>query len=49
MAGFARGTRENWTVWGNEANGDYFPSWETYANHSQIVIPFAKDAKQRRA
>ncbi len=31
---FARGTRPNWTVWGNESE-DYYPSWPTYANHSQ--------------
>ena len=31
---FARGTRQNWSSWGNEAD-DYTPSWPTYANHSQ--------------
>jgi N6-adenosine-specific RNA methylase IME4 len=31
---FARGTRSNWTVWGNESE-NYYPSWPTYANHSQ--------------
>ena len=31
---FARGPREGWTVWGNQA-GDYAPTWKTYANHSQ--------------
>ncbi len=31
---FARGTRSGWTAWGNQS-GDYFPSWDTYANHSQ--------------
>jgi len=31
---FARGTRQNWFVWGNQAE-DYFPEWETYKNHSQ--------------
>jgi N6-adenosine-specific RNA methylase IME4 len=31
---FARGSRPNWTVWGNESE-DYYPSWPTYANHSQ--------------
>jgi N6-adenosine-specific RNA methylase IME4 len=33
---FARGARDRWTVWGNEANESYYPSWDTYANHSQI-------------
>ncbi|MFM8745811.1 MAG: MT-A70 family methyltransferase [Aestuariivirga sp.] len=32
---FARGTRPGWTYWGNQANDDYQPTWETYANHSQ--------------
>jgi N6-adenosine-specific RNA methylase IME4 len=32
---FARGTRPGWTYWGNQANEDYEPTWETYANHSQ--------------
>jgi len=32
---FARGTRPGWTYWGNQANDEYEPTWETYANHSQ--------------
>lgn len=32
---FARGERKNWTVWGNQADETYFPSWDTYQNHSQ--------------
>jgi N6-adenosine-specific RNA methylase IME4 len=31
---FARGSRDNWYCWGNQAD-DYFPDWETYKNHSQ--------------
>lgn len=31
---FARGSRPEWTSWGNEAE-DYEPSWPTYKNHSQ--------------
>lgn len=31
---FARGARLGWTVWGNQADA-YFPTWDTYANHSQ--------------
>ena len=31
---FARGTRPGWEVWGNQSNG-YYPTWPTYANHSQ--------------
>lgn len=31
---FARGSREGWTTWGNQAD-DYFPTWDTMPNHSQ--------------
>jgi N6-adenosine-specific RNA methylase IME4 len=31
---FARGTRKNWTYWGNQAHEDYKPTWETYAHNS---------------
>ncbi|SMF56566.1 MT-A70 family methyltransferase [Pseudogulbenkiania subflava] len=32
---FARGERPNWAVWGNQANEEYYPTWDTYSNHSQ--------------
>jgi N6-adenosine-specific RNA methylase IME4 len=32
---FARGTRPGWTIWGNQANEAYEPTWDTYSNHSQ--------------
>ena len=32
---FARGDRENWISWGNQADDSYEPTWKTYANHSQ--------------
>lgn len=32
---FARGTRPNWAVWGNQADDDYQPTWKTYAHHSR--------------
>ena len=32
---FARGKREGWAIWGNQADESYVPSWPTYANHSQ--------------
>jgi N6-adenosine-specific RNA methylase IME4 len=32
---FARGARREWSVWGNQADENYFPSWNTYANHSR--------------
>ena len=35
---FARGSRENWDMWGNQASGDYEPTWATYANHTVAAI-----------
>ena len=32
---FARGTRTNWEVWGNQADDNYQPTWKTYAHHSR--------------
>lgn len=32
---FARGDREGWAMWGNEANSAYAPTWATYPNHSR--------------
>ena len=31
---FARGARPGWTVWGNQADESYVPSWNTYAHNS---------------
>ena len=31
---FARGSRENWTYWGDQANESYEPTWETYKYNS---------------
>lgn len=31
---FARGDREGWTMWGNQATDDYEPTWNTYSNHT---------------
>lgn len=36
---FARGPRPNWTIWGNQANTSYRPTWDTYSNHSQSGVP----------
>lgn len=33
---FARGERKGWTVWGNQANSDYKPDWDTYAHNSSV-------------
>jgi N6-adenosine-specific RNA methylase IME4 len=32
---FARGTREGWKGWGNQSD-HYYPTWDTYSNHSQV-------------
>lgn len=32
---FARGNRPRWTVWGNQADDTYRPTWSTYSNHSR--------------
>lgn len=31
---FARGTRQNWVYWGNQAHEDYVPDWKTYSHNS---------------
>ena len=31
---FARGDREGWDMWGNQAVESYEPTWTTYANHT---------------
>lgn len=28
---FSRGTRKGWTVWGNQADDSYEPTWDTYS------------------
>ena len=33
---FARGTRPNWTVWGNQAEASYRPTWDTSAYNSAV-------------
>lgn len=40
---FARGKRLNrdWVVWGNEANDAYYPTWDTYSNHSRAGMVVA--------
>lgn len=34
---FARGTRKNWFSFGNQANDEYSPSWDTYKNNSKAL------------
>lgn len=31
---FARGIRNGWDMWGNQAISTYEPTWDTYANHT---------------
>ena len=31
---FARGDRDGWDMWGNQATKEYEPNWDTYANHT---------------
>ena len=31
---FGRGRRDNWTVWGDQAEPDYAPDWPTYSHNS---------------
>jgi N6-adenosine-specific RNA methylase IME4 len=38
---FARGTRPNWTVWGNQADEAYEPTWPTYGYNSAAERRFA--------
>lgn len=35
---FARGVRKGWSVWGNQADDGYMPTWKTYAHHSQVKL-----------
>lgn len=32
---FARGDRDGWDMWGNQATSDYEPTWNTYNNHTE--------------
>ena len=42
---FARGPREGWAAWGDQAD-DYAPSWETYSNHSKAHLPAPAESKR---
>jgi N6-adenosine-specific RNA methylase IME4 len=35
---FARGTRKNWAMWGNQADEDYRPTWKTYSHNSSVKL-----------
>jgi N6-adenosine-specific RNA methylase IME4 len=34
---FARGERPRWTVWGNQADSNYAPDWDTYKHNSSTA------------
>lgn len=35
---FSRGTRREWTVWGNQADDGYKPTWDTYGYNSSVPL-----------
>lgn len=39
---FARGKREGWSMWGNQATESYEPNWATYANHTVTSVETSK-------
>lgn len=39
---FARGARDGWDMWGNQADESYEPTWKTYANHTVAKANAAK-------
>jgi N6-adenosine-specific RNA methylase IME4 len=41
---FARGSRKKWTMWGDQANECYTPTWRTYTHHSKSGTQLAYDA-----
>jgi N6-adenosine-specific RNA methylase IME4 len=34
---FSRGKRPGWTVWGNQADETYKPTWDTYSYNSSVA------------
>jgi N6-adenosine-specific RNA methylase IME4 len=44
---FARGEQPGWTSWGNEADETYFPTWETYSNHSRSEVVLQADCENQ--
>lgn len=37
---FARGDRDGWAMWGNQADASYEPTWDTYSNHTRAQVKF---------
>jgi len=44
---FARGQRESWTSWGDQANEEYRPTWKTYGYNSAAQLPLIGEAPLR--
>ena len=51
---FSRGIMDGWDCWGNQADNEYQPTWETYSNHSQtntltnqIELPLVREDDRR--
>lgn len=38
---FSRGTRKGWSVWGDQADNSYAPTWNTYTHNSASKMPVA--------
>lgn len=43
---FARGIREGWDMWGDQADAGYAPTWNTYANHTTSVTGVTEKRKE---
>ena len=46
---FARGVREGWDMWGNQATADYEPTWNTYANHTIAQSEICKLSSEKHS
>jgi N6-adenosine-specific RNA methylase IME4 len=42
---FGRGSRKRWVTWGNQAE-EYYPTWNTYSNHSQCEQSASNPCRQ---
>lgn len=39
---FSRGQRKGWTVWGDQADENYAPTWDTYSYNSAVQLAAAE-------
>jgi len=44
---FARGVRDGWTTWGNQAQHTYQPTWRTYRSHTGSSSDAGSNGKRR--